>query len=67
MKMRDSVNWVYMEYYRHSDGLYYVVRYRENWELSTTPYGFKTKDSAISYIEAHGLHAKERDVKSCFH
>ena len=54
------MNWVYMEYYRHLDSLYYVIRYRENGDMSITPYGFKTKEGAISYIAAHGLCAKER-------
>lgn len=35
--------WVYMEYYQHEvSGLYYVNRYRDNMDLSTTPYGFKS-------------------------
>ena len=54
------MEWVSMEYYRHSDGLYYVVRYRGNGELSTSPFGFKSKEGAISYIKAHGLQAHER-------
>ena len=48
--------WVYMEYYRHNASeIYYVIRYRDNGELSTTPFGFKSEDSAIDYIMAHGL------------
>lgn len=54
------MEWVSMEYYKHLDGLYYVVRFRENGELSTSPFGFKSKESAISYIKAHGLQAIER-------
>lgn len=54
------MNWVYMEYYKHIDGLYYVIKYRENGESLTTPFSFKTKDSAISYIKAHDLQAIEK-------
>ena len=54
------MKWVSMEYYKHLDGLYYVVRFSENGELSTSPFGFKSKESAISYIKSHGLQAIER-------
>lgn len=48
--------WNYMEYYQHKkSGIYYVIRYRNDTELSTTPFGFKSEDSAIDYIMAHGL------------
>ena len=48
--------WDYMEYYQHKDsGIYYVIRYRNGTELSTTPFGFGSEDSAIDYIMAHGL------------
>lgn len=48
--------WVYMEYYQHkASGLYYVIRYCDNTELSTTPFGFKSESTAINYITAHGL------------
>ena len=57
----DFMNWVYMEYYKHIDGLYYVIRYLENGELSIPPFSFKTKDSAIAYIEAHDLQAIEKN------
>lgn len=50
----------YMEYYQHKDGLWYVVRYRDDWTPSTTPWGWKTKSAAIHYIEAHGLIPHER-------
>lgn len=62
MNTNEVITWLHMEYFRDADGLYHVVRYRSNGELSITPYGFKTKDSAISYIKAHGLYAKERGV-----
>lgn len=48
--------WNYMEYYQHkASGIYYVIRYRDNGELSTTPFGFKSEDATIDYITAHGL------------
>lgn len=56
------MNWDKMEYFLHADGLYYVIRYRANGKFSVTPWGFKSKDSAIRYIKAHCLHAEERKI-----
>ena len=48
--------WDYMEYYQHKEsGIYYVIRYRDNRKLSTTPFGFKSESTAINYITTHGL------------
>ena len=48
--------WIRMEYYQHeASGLYYVIRYRDNMELSTTSFGFKSEDDTINYITAHDL------------
>lgn len=56
--------WVYMEYYQHkANGLYYVIRYRDTMELSTTPFCFKTESTAINYIIAHGLTPHKIDNK----
>lgn len=50
----------YIEYYRHSDGLYYVIRYRGDGTPSTTPWGWRSEQSAINYIMAHGLEPIKR-------
>lgn len=52
--------WVAMEYYKHSDGLYYVIRYKKDGGLSTMPFGWREKSAAVNYIIAHGLEPKER-------
>lgn len=49
------MKFVRMEYYKHTDGFYYVLRYTYGCEPSTTPWGWKSKDGAIRYILAHGL------------
>lgn len=49
------MNWVKMEYFHNTDGFYYVIRYRANGKFSVTPFGFKSKDSAIRYIVNHDL------------
>ena len=57
------MNWAKMEYFLHTDDLYYVIRYRANGKFSVTPFGFRSKDGAISYIVAHELDATERKIE----
>lgn len=55
------MNWVRMEYFRNADGIYHVLRYRANGKSSVTPFGFKSKDSAIRYIVNHDLQSFPMD------
>lgn len=59
MGMFDQWGEMYPEKDEHT-GEWYVVRIAYDGNLSVTPFSFKTKSSAISYIRSHGLTPSKR-------
>ena len=54
------IEYVYMEYFKSADGLYYVFRRDKNGKEDKTPFGWYGEGAAISYIAAHGLQPVKR-------
>lgn len=52
-------------FYYEKEGEWHVVRINHSNKQSETPWTYKSKDSAINYIAAHGLKAELLPDKNC--
>lgn len=52
-------------FYYEKEGEWHVVRIDHNNKQTETPWTYKSKDSAINYIVAHGLTAELLLDKKC--
>lgn len=52
-------------FYYEKDGEWHVVRIDYKNRQTETPWTYKSKDSAINYITAHGLEAELLPDKNC--